>query len=489
MIHLSEVLALVLVALPLVSGCVGLAVHRARASDILNRSSALVCALSGLGFAAIAIHQPRPVETGPLIVDAAGGVFIAAIAVIGLFSALTSPSFLDSGHGSLFPPSHSRRLYYLAFNCFWAALFAVPLAANLGLAWLLIEATTSASALLVAFSGEASALEAGWKYLMLTTIGLTFALLGILILLMGANDASIGVLGWHTLADVAPHIGHGTLLTAFLFVVIGLATKIGWAPVHNWLPDAHSEAPPPASALLSAALLPSVVLVAWRVKVALGPAIGVHNAAHAFIGFGLLSLAVAVPFLWHPLVFKRLLAYSSLEHMGVIALGIGFGTRLALAGVVIHVLGHALAKSLGFYVSTPLFRAMPGARRRPARGIAFSSRGLAAAFGISLGSLSGLPPSPLFFSEVFILVGGFLSGQVAAATIATLLLALGFLGLVHALVEGLSGSSSGRRRDFRLDRGFVALCTGTAVLLVGLSAVAFVLPRAGLSAALWSWSR
>ena len=118
-----------------------------------------------------------------------------------------------------------------------------------------------------------------------------------------------------------------TALVAYLLLLAGLAAKIGWAPVHNWLPDAHSEAPPPVSALLSAALLPAVLLVAWRSEHALAPVIGAgHRAATCLIGFGLVSLAVAVPFLWRPLAWKRLLAYSSLEHMGVIALGIGFGS-------------------------------------------------------------------------------------------------------------------------------------------------------------------
>ena len=128
----------------------------------------------------------------------------------------------------------------------------------------------------------------------------------------------------------------------------GLAAKIGWAPVHNWLPDAHSEAPPPVSALLSAALLPAVLLVAWRSEHSLAPVIGVRAAQNVLIFFGLVSLAVAIPFLWRSLPWKRLLAYSSLEHMGVIALGIGFGTPLALAGVAVHIAAHAVAKALGF---------------------------------------------------------------------------------------------------------------------------------------------
>ena len=137
----------------------------------------------------------------------------------------------------------------------------------------------------------------------------------------------------------------------------GLATKIGWAPVHNWLPDAHSEAPPPISALLSAALLPSVHADRLARQGDPRPSVGASTTRRVFIAFGLASMVVAVPFLWRPLPWKRLLAYSSLEHMGIIALGIGFGTPLAIAGVVLHVAGHALAKALGFYAALPLLRA------------------------------------------------------------------------------------------------------------------------------------
>ena len=177
--------------------------------------------------------------------------------------------------------------------------------------------------------------------------------------------------------------------------------------MHNWLPDAHSEAPAPVSAMLSAALLPTVVLVAWRVKNVLDAAVGTTRRAALFLGFGLASLLVAIPFLWRALPWKRLLAYSSLEHMGVIALGIGFGTPLAIAGVVIHVAGHGLAKALGFYAALPLSRASRDAASSPPAGVVAKSPPTAWAMGVSLGALGGVPPSPLFVSELLILLGGF----------------------------------------------------------------------------------
>ena len=231
-----------------------------------------------------------------------------------------------------------------------------------------------------------------------------------------------------------------------MLILVGLAAKIGWAPVHNWLPDAHSEAPPPISAMLSAALLPTVLLVAWRTELALEPALGAGTVQALLVGFGLLSLAVAVPFLWRPQPFKRLLAYSSLEHMGVLALGIGFATPLAIAGVVVHVAGHGIAKALGFYAAIPLLREDPASADAPPSGVARRSPSTAFSIGVSLVTLAGLPPLPLFVSELMILLGGIDAGLLGASTAAALLLALGFLGIAHALLEGLARRATPKRR-------------------------------------------
>jgi hydrogenase-4 component F len=379
-------------------------------------------------------------------------------------------------------------LYYVAFNLFWAALLALPLADNLGLAWLLIEATTATSALLVAFSGKPSALEAGWKYVVLTTLGLAIALLGIVVLFVAVgNDASgLARLDWRELARSAGNLPPQASLVAFVLIMVGLASKIGWAPVHNWLPDAHSEAPPPVSAMLSAALLPTVLLIAWRTKLALEPALGAGAVQELFVGFGLVSLLIAIPFLWRPLPWKRLLAYSSLEHMGILALGVGFGTPLAIAGVVVHIAGHGIAKALGFYTAIPLLRQDPANAKTAPRGIARASAPTATAMTVSLVSLSGLPPSPLFVSEVMILLGGMDAGLTAVASIAAVLLALGFLGLAHALLEGLLGEGERRaNRPTSRSTRTVALLTGVAAAaLLALAVAAYALPDSGIVEAL-----
>jgi hydrogenase-4 component F len=228
-----------------------------------------------------------------------------------------------------------------------------------------------------------------------------------------------------------------------------------------------------------------VLLVAWRVERALEPAVGESTGRSVLIGFGLVSLAVAIPFLWRPLAWKRLLAYSSLEHMGVIALGVGFATPLALAGVAVHIAGHAVAKALGFYAATPLLGHEPRAAGHAVTGIARTQPGLGATMGISLAALAGLPPSPLFLSEILVIAGGFEAGRGWAAAATAVLLALGFVGLAHALVETTGGRP--RRRDRSVAPGLrpvVVLGGASTVILLALAAAAFWLPDTDIVEAL-----
>lgn len=489
MTELLPTLAWLVPALPVAAALLVLAARTPRAADRLNLVAAPAVALLALVAAAIALGRggAAPLRGDWYLVDGASGVFLAVIAVVGCASALVSPAYLRSSGRRLATATRSRTWYYAGLYLFWAALLALPLAGNLGVAWLVLEASTAASALLVAFSGRRNALEAGWKYLVLTTLGLAVALLGIVVLAIVQHVAGrrgVHALDWHALATGAAGLPHEATLFAFVLVLAGLAAKIGWAPVHNWLPDAHSEAPAPISALLSACLLPTVVLIAWRLKATLGAAVGMQTAEALFIGFGLASMIVAIPFLWRPLPFKRLLAYSSLEHMGVLALGIGFGTPLAIAGVVLHVAGHALAKALGFYASAGLLRADPGAAEHAAAGVLVQSRPTAIAMGVSLTALAGLPPSPLFVSEVLIVLGGIEAGHAGIAAVAAVALALGFLGLLHALLEGVLGEPARRRARRHRERPLVAVTAALGAGLLCLFAAAALLPGSALVATL-----
>lgn len=439
----------------------------------------------------LALADPgRPDVGNWIVLDAAGGLLIVVIGIVGTVSVLVSPAYLGTVTSTLVSPGRRVRVYYVLLYAFWAALLAVPLAGNLGAAWLLVEATTAASALLVGFSGKAQALEAGWKYLILTSLGLGVALLGIVLLAAGIPGGGLTSLTWRALPGYDAGASAG--LVAYVLLLVGLAAKIGWAPVHNWLPDAHSQAPAPVSAMLSAALLPAVLLVAWRCEQGMAPVVGDSAARSVLIGFGLASVAVAVPFLSRQLAWKRLLAYSSLEHMGVIALGIGFGSPLALAGVAVHIAAHAVAKTLGFVVVTPLLAHRPVAAGEAVSGVGRSRPALAAGMGVCLGTLSGLPPSPVFVSELLIVAGGFQAGHGWAAAAAALLLALAFVGLSRSLLETTTGDEPAPaaddppRTETRLPGlvGATTFALVSAVLLVALLGVSTWLPTTPLVEAL-----
>jgi hydrogenase-4 component F len=478
-------------ALPVASALTALGARTPRQADLIGTATAPITAAAALTLAITLLARggAGALHGRVYLLDGASAIFLAVIAVVGLCSVLVSPTYLRSAGRGWFTARRSRAWYYAALNLFWASLLAIPIAGNLGLTWLLIEATTAASALLVGYSASRDALEAGWKYLVLTTLGLSVALLGIVVLAIAQSQAGhrgLSALDWTAVQWAARRLPHQPAVIAFVLILAGLATKIGLAPVHNWLPDAHSEAPAPISALLSAALLPTVMLVAWRIKQTLEVTVGSGTAQAVFIGFGLASLLIAIPFLWRALPWKRLLAYSSLEHMGVLALGIGFGTRLAIAGVVIHVAGHALAKALGFYAALPLLRADPSAAKCAPTAVAARSPATAGAMGVSLVALAGLPPSPLFVSELLILLGGVAAGQVAIVAIVATGLALGFLGLLHALIEGVIGDPAerGRSRHHRAERPIVVLTGVLGSAMLALSAAGLLLPGSAFVASL-----
>ncbi|MEI6621752.1 MAG: proton-conducting transporter membrane subunit, partial [Actinomycetes bacterium] len=193
--------------------------------------------------------------------DVVGAVFLAVGVVVGAASAVLAPTYLRHRTRGFF--GSGPRWYYFAFYLLWAMLLAIPTVQNLGIAWVLVGVSTGVTCLLVAYSGTGRALEAGWKYLILTTLGLVVALMGILILYSSAERPgdSLAALNWSAMSTSATGVPHDAAVVAIIFITVGFAAKIGWAPVHHWLPDAHSEAPAPVSAMLSAALLPMVILV------------------------------------------------------------------------------------------------------------------------------------------------------------------------------------------------------------------------------------
>jgi hydrogenase-4 component F len=349
----------------------------------------------------------------------------------------------------------SPRWFYALVFLFLFTMLGVCLSSNLGLLWIMMEATTLASALLVGFYNTEGAVEAGWKYLVVCTVGIAFALFGTIVLYLSAVRAGINprtALDWAFLADAVPRLGLDPLLVklAFVFVVVGYGTKIGFVPMHSWLPDAHAEAPSPVSALLSAVLLNCALYALLRYDAVVSRVVGPAFPHALLLLFGLLSIVVAGLLILVQRDLKRLLAYSSIEHMGITAIGIGLGGPLGLYGALLHTFNHSMAKSLLFFAAGNARQNFGTVRMERLSGLA---RTLPQTAGVlTLGGLAivGLPPFSLFISEFAILSEAFSQSRYLVAGLFLVTLSIVFGGFLHHFLGMICGEPKQTQGTARL---------------------------------------
>ncbi|HTR94896.1 MAG TPA: proton-conducting transporter membrane subunit [Trebonia sp.] len=360
--------------------------------------------------------------------DAVSGIFLLATAFLYAAVAVYAAGYLQH-HDARY-----ARRFYLGFNVFAWAMLAAPLMGSLALLWIAVEVTTVVSALLVAIENTDGAAEAAWKYVLIASAGLGLGLLATIF----AYYAGAQVLGAHSNLTIQPLLSAGPRLPktpvelAFLLAVLGYGTKVGLVPVHTWLPDAHSEAPTPVSALLSGALLATSFYAILRFYQVATAALGTGLPRDTLLAFGIASLLLASLYVFGQRDIKRLLAYSSVEHMGILAIGVSFGAPVALAGVLLHVMAHAAAKGNAFmgagvftvkYGTKQMSAMRDGLRLLPWSGPLFL---------LAILALSAFPPSGIFRSEFQIVAGGLSSGSDAAAAVLVILVTLAFFGLAAA---------------------------------------------------------
>jgi hydrogenase-4 component F len=455
---------LLLLTLPVAAGLVCL-----RAPLPLARAATAVCGVAcfGLVLALVpaAAHRELLYLTF-LRVDALSTVFLMATGFLYAAVAVYSIGYLARGGHGQNSARYTRR-FWLGLNLFAWAMLAAPLMGNLALLWVAIEITTVISALLVAIEDTAGAAEAAWKYVLIASAGLGLALLATIF----AYYAGAQVLGqsydlaFAPLAHVATRLPHTPVQLAFVLAVLGFGTKMGLVPVHTWLPDAHSEAPTPVSALLSGSLLAISFYAILRYYQVAAAALGPRFPRDVLLVFGVASLLLAALYLFGQRDIKRLLAYSSVEHMGILAIGVSFGAPIALAGVLLHVLAHAAAKGNAFMGAGVIVTKFgtkritaggaggPGgasaaggageAGRRdgdlagpPGRGPVPAIRGVLDAlpwsgplFLFSILALGAMPPFGIFRSEFEIVAGGFATSSHVAAAILIIGVTVAFFGL------------------------------------------------------------
>src|SRR5215469_7232866 len=419
---LSVVLAILI--LPLASGIVCLAIP-ARAAAAVTAASGIASFGLVLALVPEAAHGDVSELSGYLRADAVSVIFLLATGFLYGAVAVFAAGYLKGRDAR-----YVRRCY-AGLNAFAWAMLAAPLMGSLALLWIAIEVTTVISALLVAIEDTDRAAEAAWKYVLIASAGLSLALLATIF----AYYAGAQVLSEHynlavqPLIDAAAKLPKTPVRLAFLLALLGYGTKVGLFPVHTWLPDAHSEAPTPVSALLSGSLLAVsfyAILRYYQVSVA---ALGSGFPQGVLLAFGVATLLLAALYLFNQGDIKRLLAYSSVEHMGILAIGVSFGAPIAFAGVLLHVLAHAAAKGNAFMGAGVLVRKYRTKLIADVNGgldlLPWSGPLLLA----TVLALCAMPPFGIFRSEFLIVAGGFATSKNAAAAVLIIAVTVAFLGL------------------------------------------------------------
>ena len=388
---------------------------------------------------------------GLLRVDALSAWLLIVIGTVALVSGVATPAYLRTERTLGHDDPATDRAYGVLVQLFLAVMALAVLAANLGVLWVAIEATTVVTAFLVGQHRTRAAVEAAWKYVVISSTGIALALLGIFILNFAAlHTADSAGLDWSALVANAAQLDPAVTRIAVLLLVLGFGTKAGLAPLYAWLPDAHSQAPAPVSALMSGVLISVAFYAVLRVKVIADAALGVDFTRTLLLVMSLASLALAASLMIGQRDYKRMLAYSSIENMGLLALGAAIGSPLAIAAVLLHMLGHGLVKSALFVGAGRILQLTGSTRIDAVHGLAGRAPALAGAFGIGVLAVLGFPPFSLFASELGIATAGFSGGMAAVVTVA-LLLALVTAGalMVHTSRMLLGG----RQEHVAADRG------------------------------------
>lgn len=329
------------------------------------------------------------------------------------------------------------KFYSIAILIFVFSMTGTILSTNLALSWVFIEATTLASAYLIYFNKTKHSIEAVWKYVFICSIGIALAFVGIILLSIATGK--MDSLFYSDLYSNANLINPFWLKLSFVFILIGIGTKMGLAPMHFWLPDAHSEAPAPISALLSAALLNSAFLIILRVLKLMNLAPTEHYAKVLMIIMGLLSIFVAAVFIYKINNYKRMLAYSSIENMGIMAIGAAIG-GLGLYASLLHMIGHSLIKSSFFLTAGNILKIFKTKKIDEISGIIKVDKKTGWLWILCFAGITGLPPSPLFISEFLLLKSLIEKNHFIITSIFLILLTIILYGISKVIINMSFGS-------------------------------------------------
>lgn len=427
--------------------------------EIISLLGSMITLLLGLALV-IEVYRHEVIVTwqNALFADAFSSFIVLIVSIVGFVASVYSIGYMGHELEHDVIDVKKLRLYYSLFHIFMFTMLLVGVTNNLGL-WIAIEMTTLVSALLMILYSRKSSVEAAWKYMIICTVGITFALFGTIL----TYYAAVNILGengdalnWTSLIAVADQFDPTIMKLAFIFILIGYGTKAGLAPMHTWLPDAHSEAPTPVSALLSGVLLNCAMYGIIRFHTIAAKSTGEAFTSNLLIIFGLLSLGIVVPFILLQEDYKRLLAYSSVEHMGIIALGIGFGGVFGIFGALLHMFNHAMTKSLMFFGAGNILLKHETKEIFHVSGVVKTMPATGAMFVIGALAITGSPPFSIFISEFTILASGFSQGHIIASILFLIFIIMIFAGFFNNVSRMAFGTP--RTNIKKGDMGAWTLC-------------------------------
>jgi hydrogenase-4 component F len=405
---------------------------------------AAACALT----ARVVAHGRMLVAHEQFFIDPFNVFLVALTAFVGLTTALFSRPYMrvEMTHGRL--SAGRLRLYHAMYQLFTFTMLLALTTNNIGLLWVAMEGATLSTVLLVTLYRTPASLEAGWKYFILCGVGIAQALFGTILIYFAAEKILGGggttALLWTHLDAVKVQLEPRVMSLAFVFLLVGYGTKVGLAPLHNWLPDAHAEGPTPISAVLSGLLLNVALYAVMRCKVLVEGSLGTQLPSNMLMGFGLVSVVLASFFLWRQRDIKRLFAYSSVEHMGIITFAFGMGGPVANFAALLHMTVHSLTKSAIFFTVGHAAQKAGSQLMDQIRGLITLSPTIG--WGLMLGSLAiiGMPPFGVFAAEFLILTTA-MKQQPWATPILLLALGIAFAAVFGRVQPMVFGETTARR--------------------------------------------
>ncbi|MFD6357810.1 proton-conducting transporter transmembrane domain-containing protein [Nocardia tengchongensis] len=438
--------ALILTAIlaPVAAAVIGALAGWRRGTAVLTVLSALTILACGTAAGSRLHGRTQVLADGLLRADALSVTMLIVIGVVGALATCAGTGYINAELEHGHTDTRAARTYAGLVPAFLAAMALAVCANNIGVIWVAIEATTVVTAFLVGHRRTRTALEATWKYVVICSVGIIVAFLGTVLLYFASRHVgapSEHALDLDVLRTYAGHLDPSVTRLAGGLLLIGYGAKAGLVPFHTWLADAHSQAPAPVSALMSGVLLAVALSVVLRIKPIIDAAAGTEYLRTGLLIVGLTTLLIAASMLTITRDIKRMLAYSSMENMGLIAIAAAAGTHLAIAALLLHVLAHGIGKTVLFLSTGPLHAAHRSTAITAITGVASRSRLIGVSFAVGTIVLLGLPPFAMFASELAI-ARSLADARLAwVLGFALLLIAIAFAALVRNTSRILLGAA------------------------------------------------